>query len=321
MEHLIIDTDPGIDDAAALFFAFASPELSIDLITTVFGNITVDQATVNAQRLLALLSRDEIPLRRGAAGPLRGSPNLAKHIHGDDGLGNLEWPTHDPAAVGGRAAEAILEHVNRYPGAVTVMGLGPLTNIALAVLCDPSFAGRVKKIVCMGGAVLTMGNASPVASANFYNDPLAAAIVYESGAPIVQIGLDVCQKVYVTDDQLGHLEREGKLPARRLVEMSRFIKTAYQRASPASARWSHYGAGPWVHFNDVPAVGYAVLPEVFTSEHLPVVIETQGVCRGQTVADFRHQLGKDPNATVALDVDGPRLARLFVERVAELGRA
>jgi pyrimidine-specific ribonucleoside hydrolase len=320
MERLIIDIDPGIDDAAALFFALASPEVSIDLITTVFGNVTVEQATVNAQRLLAFVSRGDIPVRRGAAKPLRGSPNLAMHIHGSDGLGDVHWPQLDTASAEDRAVEAILEHVHHLPGAITVVGLGPLTNIALALLSDPSLANRVKRVICMGGAVLTMGNASPVASANFYNDPLAAAIVYESGAPIVQIGLDVCQKVYVTEEQLGHLEREGGPAAGRLMEMSRFIKNAYQRVSPASKRWSRYGAGPWVHFNDVPAVGYTVVPEIFTSEHLPVVIETQGVCRGQTVVDFRNQLGKDANATVALDVDGLRLAELFVERVAALGR-
>jgi inosine-uridine nucleoside N-ribohydrolase len=320
MERLIIDMDPGIDDAAALFFALASPEVSIDLITTVFGNVTVEQATVNTQRLLAFVSRGDIPVRRGAAKPLRGSPNLATHIHGSDGLGDVLWPQLDTASAEDRAVEAILEHVHRLPGAITVVGLGPLTNIALALLSDPSLANRVKRVICMGGAVLTMGNASPVASANFYNDPLAAAIVYESGAAIVQIGLDVCQKVYVTEEQLGHLEREGGPAAGRLMEMSRFIKNAYQRVSPASKRWSRYGAGPWVHFNDVPAVGYTVVPEIFTSEHLPVVIETQGVCRGQTVVDFRNQLGKDANATVALDVDGLRLAELFVERVAALGR-
>ena len=320
MEHLVLDMDPGIDDAAALFFALASPEVSVDLITTVFGNVTAEQATLNAQKLLAFVSRDDIPVRRGAANPLRGSPNLAKHIHGGDGLGDVEWPPHSPAPAADRAVEAILESVHRHPGDVTVVGLGPPTNIALAALGDPSFAGRVKRVICMGGAVLTMGNASPVASANFYNDPLAAAIVYESGAPLVQIGLDVCQKVYVTEEQLGDLEREGGPPAKRLQEMSRFIKSAYHRAPPAVKRWSRYGAGPWVHFNDVPAVGYAVLPEAFTCEHLPVVIETQGLCRGQTVVDFRHQLGKDPNVTVALDVDGSRLAGLFVERVAALGR-
>jgi len=320
VEHLILDMDPGIDDAAALFFALASPEVSVDLITTVFGNVAVDQASLNAQRLLTFLSRDDIPVRRGAANPLRGTPNLAKHIHGGDGLGDVQWPPHAAEGAADRAVEAILEHVHRHPGEITVVGLGPLTNIALAALYDASFAGRVKRVICMGGAVLTMGNASPVASANFYNDPLAAAIVYESGAPLVQIGLDVCRKVYVTEEQLDDLERDGGPPAKRLVEMSRFIKSAYQRAPSAAKRWSGFAAGPWVHFNDVPAVGYAVLPEVFTCEHLPVVIETQGLCRGQTVVDFRHQLGKDPNATIALDVDGPRLARVFVERVAGFER-
>jgi inosine-uridine nucleoside N-ribohydrolase len=320
MEHLIVDTDPGIDDAAALFFALASPEVRVDLITTVFGNVSVEQATVNARRLLALASPNVIPIRSGASRPLRGEPKFAKHIHGSDGLGDCAWPTDEGAAPSGGAAEAIVEHVNRNPGAITIMALGPLTNIALALALDPSVAGRARRVVCMGGAVLTMGNASPVASANYFNDPLAAAVVYESGAPIVQVGLDVCQKVSFTESQLTDLARDGGVPARRLVEISRFIADAYKKTAGPVKRWSQYGGSGRVYFNDVPAMGFAILPTAFTSEHLPVAIETSGICQGQTVVDFRGQLGREPNAHVCLDVDGPRLAGLFVERVMSLGR-
>ena len=310
MEHLIVDTDPGIDDAAALFFALASPEVRIDLITTVFGNVSVEQATVNARRLLALASR---------SGILGVKTSILGKV-GSDGLGDLDWPVHDTGAAGGGASEAIVEHVNRNPGAITIMALGPLTNVALALSLDPSLAGRVNSIICMGGAVLTMGNASPVASANFFNDPWAAAVVYESGAPLVQIGLDVCQKVSFTESQLSALGRDGGIPTRRLAEMSRFIADAYQKTPAPVKRWSQYGAAGRVYFNDVPAMGFAILPEAFSSEHLPVVIEPSGVCQGQTVVDFRGQLGREPNARVCLDVDGPRLASLFLERVKALGR-
>ena len=323
MERLIIDTDPGIDDAAALFFALASPEVSVDLITTVFGNVPVEQATINACRLVSLAAPADIPIYRGASKPLRGQPKLATHIHGNDGLGDLTWPPaalHEERREG--AVEAILDHVARHPGEVTIAALGPPTNVALALAQDPTLARRVKRIVCMGGAVLTMGNASPVASANFFNDAWAAAIVYDSGAPIVQIGLDVCQKVSVSDEQIGHLAQHGGPPGRRLAEMSRFIRAAYQRTPAPVKRWSRYGAGPWVHFNDVPAVGFIVMPDLFTSEYLPVAVETHGLCQGQTVADFRGQLGREPNVTLCLDVDGARLARSFVDRVARLeGRA
>jgi inosine-uridine nucleoside N-ribohydrolase len=320
MERLIIDTDPGIDDAAAIFFALASPEVSVDLVTTVFGNVGVEQATINAARLLALAGRPEIPIRRGADRPWRGAARFATHVHGNDGLGDIEWPAAPPApeAEDG-AADAILAHVDRHPGEVTLVALGPPTNVALALLRAPSLAGRVKRIVCMGGAVLTMGNASPVASANFHNDPWATAIVYESGAPIVQIGLDVCGKVYVTDEQMDRIASGGGTPGRALREMSRFIRAAYQRVPAPVRRWSPYGAGPWVHFNDVPAIGYAVMPRLFTGERLPVVVETEGLCRGQTVADFRGHLGREPNVEVCLDVDGGRLAQIFVERLARPG--
>jgi len=322
MERLIIDTDPGIDDAAAILFALASPEVSVDLITTVFGNVEVEQATANARRLLALAGREEIPIRRGAGRPLRGAPRFAKHMHGDDGLGNIEWPTSPPTvSPKDRAVEAMLDHVDQYPHAVTIVTLGPPTNVALALSRDPSLATRVKRIVCMGGAVFTMGNVSPVASANFYNDPWAAAIVYDSGAPIVQIGLDACGKVYVTDEQIGQLAQTGGRAARTLAAMSQFMRGAYQRVPEPVKRWSSYGAGPWVHFNDVSAIGYAVMPEIFTGERLPVVIEPEGLCRGQTVVDFRGHLGREPNVEVCLDVDGKRLAQTFVERVANLGRS
>jgi inosine-uridine nucleoside N-ribohydrolase len=317
-ERLILDTDPGIDDAAALFFALASPEVSVDVITTVFGNVSVDQAAANALRLVAAASRRDIPVHRGASKPLRGAPAFATHIHGSDGLGDVELPEARTEAAAEHAVEAIIAHVARHPGEVTIMAIAPLTNVALALTREPALAKQIKRVVCMGGAVLTMGNASPVASANFFNDPLAAAIVYESGVPVVQVGLDVCQKVYVTDEQLERLGRDGGTAARRVAAMSRFIKAAYARVPRVVSRWTRYNAGPWAHFNDLAAMGFAILPDAYTSESLPVVIETEGLCRGQTVADFRGQLGRDPNATVPLDVDGERVSRLFVERVARL---
>jgi inosine-uridine nucleoside N-ribohydrolase len=326
MEHVIVDTDPGIDDAAALFFLLGAPaDVSVDLVTTVFGNVHVAQATRNARRLLHLAGRPDIPVREGAPKPLRGSPAFATHMHGRDGLGDLDWPEEgappaDADAASGAAA-AILEHAARHPGELTLLALGPLTNVALALAQDPSLGGRLRRIICMGGAVMTMGNASPVASANFFNDPWAAAVVYESGAPLVQVGLDVCQKVPIADAQIAQLAAEGGPPGRRLAQMSRFIRDAYQRTAAPARRWSQYGAGPWVHFNDVPAAAYLLLPDAFTVERLPVVIETAGLCRGQTVADFRGQLGREPNVSVCLDVDGARIAEVWLARVAGLGRA
>ena len=194
MKRVIIDTDPGIDDAAAILMALACPELSVEALTTVFGNGPVDMCTDNARRILLAAGRSDIPVYKGAGRPLLRDPNngWALHVHGPDALGNLDplLPQSSLQSLESQhAALGIIDSVMASPGEVTILALGRLTNLALAISLEPRLAQSVAGIIAMGGAVNVPGNVSPVASANLYEDPEAAAIVYRSGAPLVQVGL------------------------------------------------------------------------------------------------------------------------------------
>ena len=323
MKRLIIDTDPGIDDAAAIFFALASPELSVEAITTVFGNGPVDVCTANALRIIHAAGRPDIPVYKGAGKPLARDPRQgwASAVHGDDALGNT-WLPLSPMEVAsghgamdvasGHGALELTRRVMESPGEITVLALGRLTNVALALALEPAFAGSVREIVHMGGALGVPGNVTPVASANIHEDPEAAAMVYRSGAPLVQVGLDVCNKVTVSAGQLERIYKTGTRPAELLAGATPFIQSYYRANGllddPAGAR-----------YNDMPAVAYLVDPGLFGSRRLHVEVETCGQrTLGQTVADLRAHGGQPPNATVCLQVDAPRVTELFTQRIEGL---
>src|SRR5919205_738507 len=189
----IIDTDPGLDDTAAILFALACPDLvAVEMLTTVFGNSGVANSTRNALTIQDAAGRNDVPVYEGADRPLLRAPRFAPHIHSEDGLGGLAAKYPPSGSVRpGIAAAKIVEHVMASPGEVTLIALAPLTNVALALRLEPRLASSIKEIVLMGGAVRVPGNVSPVASANMLNDPDAAAAVYSSGARLVQAGLDV----------------------------------------------------------------------------------------------------------------------------------
>ncbi|MAZ59367.1 MAG: hypothetical protein CL753_02800 [Chloroflexi bacterium] len=196
MKKVIIDTDPGIDDAAALLLALASPELSVVAITTGYGNGPLEVTTQNVYRILRSANRTDVPIYAGAYKPLVRDPSLgwALHVHGADALGNTNLPVPKISDVI-QHTHADIEIINRVmaePGQITLIALGRLTNIALALSIEPNLATSVSKIVVMGGAIHVPGNVSKFATANFYEDPESAAILHQSGAPIVQVSLDVC---------------------------------------------------------------------------------------------------------------------------------
>src|SRR3989442_2304199 len=196
--RVIIDTDPGIDDAAAILFALHSPVLQVEAITTVFGNVEVEQCTRNALTILEVAGRAGIPVHQGSARPLTQEPNYAKYIHGDNGLGDidLDFPSARPASTG--AVDALISRIMAAPGEITLIALGPLTNVAVALAAEPRLAHNVRRLILMGGAVLTWGNVTPGASANRYNDPDTARIAYRSGPPLVQDALYVCRPTRLT---------------------------------------------------------------------------------------------------------------------------
>ena len=314
MQRIIIDTDPGIDDAAAILLALASPELSVEAVTTIFGNGPVDMCTVNARRVLSSAGRTDIPVYQGSAKPLvrPPNPNWALHIHGNDALGETGFPSPEESAQPGESRHAALELVDRVMashGEITIVALGRLTNVALAMSLESRFAQSVARIVVMGGAVYVPGNVSPVASANLYEDPESAAIVYSSGAPLVQVGLDVCNKVHITQSQLEQIKQTGTPTTRLLSGATPSLQRSYvQRGLLVE--------GDGVRYNDLPAVVFMVAPGLFGCSEMFVEIETHSsTARGQTVAQHIGPGTGQPNATVCLEVDGERAAALFTERI------
>ena len=315
MKRVIIDTDPGIDDAAAILMALASPELEVVALTTIFGNSSVEVCTANARRVLAAAGRSDIPVYMGAGKPLLRPANegWASHIHGGDGLGGVartpdrhSRESGNPAASDKHAALAIIEAVMAAPGEITVLALGRMTNLALATSLEPGLASAVREVVVMGGAVTVPGNVSGVATANLHEDPEAASIVYRSGAPIVQVGLDVCNRVTVSPAQLEAIAEAGSPGTRLLSEATGHLREAYIRTG-------RIGPDDGVRYNDMPAIGYAVDPSLFTARPAYVEIETHSeLTKGQTVADWN---ATEPNARICLDVDADALTALFTERL------
>ena len=315
MKRVIIDCDPGIDDTAAILLALASPELEVVAVTTIYGNASVETCTANARRVLAAAGRSGIQVFMGAGKPLLRPANegWASHIHGGDGLGGIAGPqgvefreSGNDGMEGRHAALAIAEAVMAAPGELTILALGRMTNVALALSLEPRLAESVAEIVVMGGAVTVPGNVSGVATANLYEDPEAAAIVYRSGASITQVGLDVCNRVTVSPAQLEAIAEAGSPAAQLLSEATGYLREAYIRTG-------RIGPDEGVRYNDMPAVGYAVNPGLFTAQPAFVEIETHSeLTKGQTVADWN---ATEPNARICLEVDAEALTAMFTQRL------
>ncbi|MYC35873.1 MAG: nucleoside hydrolase, partial [Chloroflexi bacterium] len=285
MKRVIIDCDPGIDDMAAILLALGSPELEVVAVTTTYGNASVETCTANALRVLAAAGRSDIPVFMGASKPLLRPANegWASHIHGGDGLGGILGVGGDPPSgqlQDKHATLAITDAVMAAPGELTILALGRMTNVALALSLEPRVAGAVQEIVVMGGAVTVPGNVSGVATANLHEDPEAAAIVYRSGAPIAQVGLDVCNRVTVSPAQLEAIAAAGSPATQLLSEATAYLRESYIRIG-------RIGADEGVRYNDMPAVGYAINPALFDARPDFVEIETHSeLTMGQTVADW-----------------------------------
>lgn len=310
--RVLIDTDPGLDDTAAILFALACPDLvTVEMLSTVYGNSPVEHTTRNALIVLEAARRTDIPVYQGAAMPFTREPRYSTRIHSDDGLGGLahKYPPSIKSAPG-IAAEQIVERVMAEPGELTLVALGPLTNLALAIRMEPRIAENVQRIVLMGGAARVPGNITPVASANLVSDPEAASIVYTSGAQIVQAGLDVARPTVITPP---HLERiaAAPSPSAKLISECAVANQASYLAT--------YGDSGGARFNDVPTLAYMLDPTLFKSERFRVEIETTGTyTSGMTVVDWRGQYGRPPQTDVLTEVDVPRLVEMFTSRLCAL---
>lgn len=312
---VIIDTDTGVDDGMGLIYGLLSPELDIVAVTTSFGNVDVDKVTRNTAVIMEDLNC-AAPLAKGAAqGLAGGTADYVPEIHGDDGFGNANLP--EPRytnLVSETAADLTIRLTNEQPGELTYIGLGPLTNLAVALLLDPSLAQRLTRVVWMGGAVGVPGNQTPVAEADALHDPEAVALCIKEGWDFLQIGLDVTNDTIFEEEHL-ELVKKSNTPAARLVSAGaplymRFYEQIFGRYSCA--------------MHSPLTVGVVAHPELITHEEtLPMMIETQGrYTRGMTIADRRlgqesdaRKWGNDPRVRVAFDVDRAAFIDRFVERV------
>ncbi len=306
---LILDCDPGHDDALAIALALALPELRPLAITTVAGNAPLDRTTRNALRVLTLLGRTDVPIAAGAERPLIREPWVPLEVHGLSGLdgADLPEPAVGPAPISALELTSALLRDAIEP--VTLVATGPLTNVATLLRATPGLRDRIAAIWLMGGS-LGEGNTTAAAEFNIWADPEAAAIVFESGIPIRMAGLDVTHQALVLPADIARLEGLGTRPGRVFADLMRFFALHHRE---------RYGwDGPPIH--DAVAVAWLAEPDLVDSTPLRIDIETAGVhTRGRTVADRERLTGRPVNATVGLRVDRERLIDLVVDAVGSFG--
>lgn len=304
MTKIIIDCDPGIDDALAIFFALGANALNVLAVTTVSGNRPVDQTFENARRLCAFAGRADIPVFRGALSPLEQSAPRSNLVHGADGLGGIVLPESAAQIEDRPAAVAILDILKREPkGTVTLVAIGPLTNLALAFALDPTTFARAGHLAIMGGAVLVPGNVTPVAEFNFWADPLAADRVLQSGVPIDLFSLDVTTQAVCTPQWLDTI---SQLPGRVSKPLAQMVS-------------AYFSEDPLLH--DPCPIAWLIAPEIFTAQPMHVRVETGlGHCCGKSIgwaANHRSCPGA-ANVHVHVGVDCPSLLNLMLPPLRNL---
>ena len=313
-EKIIIDTDPGIDDAQAIAFAIAHPAIELLGLTTVFGNATVDLTTNNALVLLDKFGAPEVPVAMGASSPLvQDRLPAPDFVHGADGLGNLNLPRPTNEAIKESAAQFMVRTVNEHIGEVSLITIGPLTNIAQALKLDPELASKTKQLLIMGGTILAPGNVTPVAEANFICDPHAADLVLAESWPASIVGLDVTLATHLYDSDLKHIRDRIGTVGQLLWDSSRFYVDFYARelAQNSDDRYTP--------MHDASALVYLVQPELFKTESGPARVVPDGLAIGQLVLDrmggsYAFDYWQDrPEVTVAMTVDNINVKNVFVE--------
>ncbi len=304
--RVILDCDPGHDDALAILLACASPSLEVLGVTTVAGNAGLASTTRNALRILTLLERTDIPVAAGADRPLVREPFIQPVFHGESGLEGAELPEPAIAARPETAIELVAALVRASAAPVTLVPTGPLTNIALFLRAFPALRDRIGAISLMGGS-LGSGNTTASAEFNIWQDPEAAAIVFGSGIPILMAGLDVTHRALVLPADVARLEGLGTKTGRIFADLMRFFAIHHR---------NRYGwDGPPIH--DAVAVGVLVAPWLVTRRPMRIDVETgDGLTRGRTVGDEEGIAGRPPNAEVGVDLDREAFLDLVIDAVA-----
>jgi purine nucleosidase len=319
-KKVIIDTDPGTDDAMALMLALNSPELDVRAVTVVPGNVTAKQGLENALRMISLANRCDIPVAAGAQHPLFQKLITAEFWHGKNGLANIELPPSKCRVDSRWGPDLIIEMVHAAPHEIALVPVGPLTNIALAVERDPTIVPLVKEVIIMGGSI-TGGNVNASAEANIYNDPEAAQIVFQAGWPLTMVGLDVGDETLLSPK---YLEQLGQTHG----PVNDFIYQVAHYLIDLSAQFGFSGTPMY----DPLAVGVAIDARLVKAPPMHVDVETRGeFSRGETVGNRRNQVERnvlhgdryviegldqvEPNAKVCVEVDADRFLQMFVSRI------
>jgi purine nucleosidase len=307
---IIIDTDPGQDDAVAVLLALASPELNVLGITAVAGNVPLALTTRNACILLELAGRQDVPVYAGAARPMVRPLVTAEYVHGKTGLDGPDLPEPTMALTPGDATDFIIRTLREHPpGSVTLCPLGPLTNIGLALVRAPDIAPRIAEIVLMGGGCFEGGNITPAAEFNIFVDPHAADVVFKSGVPITMMPLDVTHQVLSTRARIAAIRAVGNRSAEVVAQMLEF----FERFDVAKYQSD---GGP---LHDPCVIAYLLQPGMFEGRYINVEVETRSeLTMGMTVADWWGVTGRPANARFMRKVDADAFFDLLCERLARL---
>ena len=309
-QKIIIDTDPGQDDAVAILLALASPEFEVMGITAVAGNVPLSLTELNARKIVELAGRTDVPVFAGCDAPLARKLVTAEHVHGKTGLDGVELPPPSVPLQPTHAVDFIIDTLRAQPsGSVTLVPIGPLTNIATAFRRAPDIIGRVARIVLMGGAYFEVGNITPAAEFNIYVDPQAAAEMFTAGIPITMMPLDVTHKAMTTAARTAAIRAIGSKTAVAVADMLEF----YERFDEEK-----YGSdgGP---LHDPCTIAWMLQPEMFSGRHCNVEIETgSDLTMGMTVIDWWQVTDRPHNAFVVGDLDADAFFRLITDRLAKL---
>jgi inosine-uridine nucleoside N-ribohydrolase len=300
---ILLDCDPGHDDAIALLLALASPELELLGVTTVAGNQTLDKTTANAIRVLEFVGRGDVPVAAGADRPLVRPQYVASYVHGETGLDGPDLPAAQAEPLDRHAVDFLADQIREHDGGVTLVPTGPLTNVALLLALHPD--ARPERIVLMGGAIAE-GNVTPAAEFNIWADPEAAARVFAGGIDVTMVGLDVTHKALFTSAHVGRLAgRVGRMVAELLEFYGHFHKEVYG-----------FDGSP---IHDAVAVAHVIRDDLVKTEHLNTEIDIESeLCRGRTVVDVWRRSGREPNSHVGVDIDADGFLDLLIERLNSL---
>jgi len=306
---IMIDTDPGIDDAMMLTLAFANSDvLDVRLVTTCSGNISQDKTNYNARTFLSYIGAN-VEIARGLEQPIFRELEVAEDIHGESGFGNVQFPAPTLPVSERPAITAMLETILSSKDKITIVATGPLTNVAALLLAHPEVKSNIERISWMGGAAVG-GNMSPVAEFNAYVDPHAVEIVFRSGIPIVMSGLDVTHKAYVSPQEAQRILEIGGEFSEKAYKLVTYYLDVMKKTPFHEDNYDEV-----LHFHDVCAVMYLLKPELFIGQDCYVEVSLEGITSGATVVDYTNRKGKTPNVHVLHSVNREAFVEEFMKAV------